>query len=240
MYVATYMQEASPLAGAVHPTFTLTIKDASLLQAAEYVLADVYGAFNCSSRNVKGPDMLRYILLADSWGLDNLASAMCNSVSACCEHGSLEAIIPILTHLFDMPSWDPILLPVLPDALKAMDKVEMSEKHQLMERMLITIWGDLEQVWGSSDTERRSTMWKLAPSVMARLLGSDQLAVAREDTVLYTTTMYCKHHSRYRNLESWQMEWLMQAVSATKTNNIYKSLAKVVYAPADTQLMKEV
>jgi hypothetical protein len=105
-----------------------------------------------------------------------------------------------LEALASLPAWPDCLLPLLAPAVSGarcccsssdLASIQAADIRARVRRMLLTVLGDLEAVWG--DAQLKQILLELPQPALQLLLSSDELHVANEDTVLYTATQYMMH-----------------------------------------------
>lgn len=182
---------------------TLTLDHAADEPAAVAVIAAMYGVPNAFSSlgqdqlvwTVKYADMLQMSAIAEraAQALQAAAAAAADGFSA-----------KTLTALGQLPAWPNCLLPLLPAVAKlaedsnsqpaAADGSSSSgsgssiAKQRSIQRVLVTVLGDLEEVW--QQQRLQTLLLELPLPAIKLLLSSDQLSVHSEDTVLYTAAKY--------------------------------------------------
>jgi hypothetical protein len=94
------------------------------------------------------------------------------------EAGTVQALVAL-------PAWPACLAPLLPAVARTAtySSGELSQEQQQVQRVLVAVLGNLEEVWGH---ELRDRLLALPLPALQLLLASDQLQVESEDTVLYT------------------------------------------------------
>ena len=179
------------------PQLRVSLDAAEQLGAAEAVIACLYGRDDVGS--LPEPQLVQAVLLADRLQLqaaiDAAGEALCRAAAAA-PGGLADATLDALRAL---PVWPACLLPVAKAAVAAWASSLRSGAEQAaveaqpgrrMRRLLLAVLGDLEAAWASEQLS--ALLLALPPPAMQLLLASDGLAVACEDTVLFTAAAFSK------------------------------------------------
>lgn len=165
--------------------------------------------------------MIEYMLLADRFGLKSLANQWHTDLIVSWQDGFESHMRPALVMLCTMPTIPPILLPIIPAALECFDASIIDNKHEVMCKLALKVYGDLEEVWGSDDLERQRGLVQLVPTAIKLLLSADELKVAAEETVMYTAiawTRYQVEDSIYMERNDPFFRELLETVNACRIN----------------------
>jgi hypothetical protein len=140
------------------------------------------------------------VILADKIGASTVAGQivqMLRTAAATTVEGS-SLTAATLEALASLQAWPTCLLPLLPvvlfthcwcvSSIADLAAITAADTGSRVQRMLLAVLGDLEAAW--RDKQLQELLLELPLPALVLLLGSDQLRVASEDTVLYTASKY--------------------------------------------------
>jgi hypothetical protein len=167
----------------------ISLEKAEHLAAAETVVRTVYGDGGALLQ-LKPQDMVQAVLLADLMALDSSMVVVpgCSILEACPEWEE------VLQALVAVPVLPDFLLPVVAAVCRAWARSGREEDavdfphRDAMQSLLLKVFGNLEAAWAHE--EMRRELLALPPACMLQLLGSTELAVVTENTVLFTVEAY--------------------------------------------------
>jgi hypothetical protein len=91
-----------------------------------------------------------------------------------------------LQAICELPAWPALMYPLLQKAVKAKLSSQDEGKEAAVQKMLLCVFEDLEEVWTETGSTRRNMLVELSSDALPLLLRSAELKVASEDTILFT------------------------------------------------------
>jgi hypothetical protein len=142
------------------------------------------------------------LLIADMAGVRAAAEQALQTLRKAADspEGLSGAAVEVLTNLH---AWPACLLQLLDITIHklcsrmipipSLEKIKAADTGGRAQRLLLAVFGDLEQAW--ADTQLQQRLLALPLAGMQLLLSSDRLRVASEDTVLFVVRQYSAQQS---------------------------------------------
>jgi hypothetical protein len=158
------------------PRLVLTLQDAAQEPAAVAVLAALYSVKPIPELLSKLPQeqQLHAALLADMWQIADVSTTAVKLLvdAATADQGLSEAAYEQYLQLAAPPAG---LLPLFEVLVGLLAQQTDQRSAATLKRMLLSVLGDLEEVW--ADTALQETLLRLPLTAVVKLLGCDELKV---------------------------------------------------------------
>eukprot|EP00775_Hariotina_reticulata_P004596 gene4596-4850_t len=157
------------------------------LDAARCMFALIYqvpDTHDHSMGRLNQAGLLHLALLAEEFGLPDITSSAVESLENCKFDADLIAAF------WSLPAWPDVLLPLMPSLVKRKMNSQDGDPQEAVQRLVVHVLGDLEEVWTAADDAKRRLLLHLPMAALKLLLESKQLKVAAEDTVLFTVCAF--------------------------------------------------
>lgn len=178
------------------PVFTLSITSEEQLPGAEAVVAAMYGLETAVS-SLQQHQLVHAAVISDMLGATEAVqqAVSCLNTAILSEEGPSAVAQETLAGLHAWPVCLQKLLPAMAASAGCckltsddLDDILDADDDKVLQRMLLSVFGDLQAVWRHKQLEK--LLLKLPLPAMQLLLSSDELQVPSEDVVMYTAQRY--------------------------------------------------